>query len=293
MARAPEYTIQILEYARISQQTAEAVYSGYAHQGETRYFPFTFVLVQGGGQNILIDCGIDVRSATKQTMAEGFGLESWRSSGEVLAAVGLTVEEIDVIIPTHAHWDHMGSLRMFPNALVYVQRAERDGWRSVFGLSDKYASLLVAMDRDDIDCLDDIEREGRLRLLDGEVQNLLPGIHIWVDWNGHTHASQLVLIESGADPADRFIVVGDVVYSLDNLTGVEDYPHFIPNTKWAIGGPYSTMRTYERILEYVGSDLSRVLIEHDAATWDRHPTREWRPGLHIASVRASCAIEPN
>lgn len=281
-----DFSIWMLEYAKISNQVAEATYSGWARRGETLYFPFTFILVRSGEQNILIDSGINFDSATKQGMAEGFTLEQWTSPGEVLARVGLTVDDIDVIIPTHAHWDHMGSLELFPNATVYIQRGERDGWRTLLGKSEMFAEMLSAVDPADIGVLDDIEREGRLVVLDGEVRDLFPGIHIWTDLNGHSHASQLVLLESSVDgESDNFIAVGDVAYSLDNLTGLPEYPRFIPNTKWAIGGAYSTMLTYERILEYVGEDLFRVLIEHDYKTWERFPSVEFDGGLHVAEVR--------
>lgn len=288
MAITSDYSIWMIEYAKVQNQVSEAVYSGYARSGETIYFPFSFVLVRGGGRNILIDCGIDFASEAKTSIADGFGVEARRSPAEVLERVGLTPDDIDVVIPTHAHWDHMGALGQFPNATVYIQRGEWEGWRQLLKKSEMFAGLLTAVDSADIDVLTKIQEEGRLVVLDGEVENLLPGIHIWTDLNGHSHASQLVLIEGTREgKPDNFIVVGDVAYSLDNLTGVPEYPHFIPNTKWAIGGEYSTMLTYERVLSYVGDDLFRVLIEHDYKTWERFPTVEFEDGLHVAEVRLS------
>lgn len=279
-----DYSIWVLEYACAPRQIAEAAYSGYAHEGETMYFAFSFILVQGEGRNILIDCGINFESTVKQELATGFNVENWNSPAEVLAEVGLSPEDIDVIIPTHAHWDHMGSLELFPNADVYLQRAELDGWESLLSGSDQYKALLSAVDSADITIAKQLGLEGRLKLLEGEIDNLFPGVHIWVDYNGHSHASQLVLIES---ETDKYIVIGDIAYTMGNLTGVPEYPHFIPNTKWAIGGAYSTMQTYERILNYAESDLTRILIEHDAGTWDRHPTKLLPNNLHLTEVRLS------
>lgn len=279
-----DFSIWMVEYARVETQVAEAVYSGYAHVGETVTMPFTFLVVRNQRKNILIDCGIDFGSDVKQQMADGFGVEHRLAPGAALARVGLTVEDIDVIIPTHAHWDHMGSLRLFPNAVVYLQRAEWDGWRELLKRPDTYRALLSAVDPDDIEVLAELDSSGRLVALDGEAQNVVPGLHIWTDLNGHSHASQIVLLEN-ADRTDNFIAIGDVAYSLDNLTGVPDFPHFIPNTKWAIGGAYSTMQSYERILNYVGDDLHRVLIEHDVETWKRFPTRQFADGLHLAEIR--------
>lgn len=282
MRSVGDYSIWVLEYACAPKQVSEAAYSGYAHVGETMYFAFSFILVQSAKQNILIDCGINFDSPTKQELASGFHVENWNSPADVLANVGLTPEDIDVIIPTHAHWDHMGSLELFPNAKVFLQRSELEGWESLINGPAQYTALLGAVDRADISIAKSLLDEGRLYLLDGEEDNLFPGIHIWVDYNGHSHASQLVLIES---TTDRFIAIGDIAYTMDNLTGIPEFPYFIPNTKWAIGGAYSTMQTYERILEYAEGKLERILIEHDQGTWARHPTRISAKGLHISEVR--------
>lgn len=277
-----DYSIWILEYASAPKQPAEAAFSGYAHLNETMYFAFSFILVQGEGRNILIDCGINFDSVVKQNLATGFNVENWHSPAEVLAEVGLTPEDIDVIIPTHAHWDHMGSLELFPNAHVYLQLEELEGWSQLLEGSDQYLALLSAVDAADISYVQALQSSGRLHLLDGEQDNLFPGIHIWVDYNGHCHASQLISIES---QTDKYIAIGDIAYTMGNLIGVPEFPHFIPNTKWAIGGAYSTMKMYERILDYSEGHLERILIEHDEGTWNRHPTKLYLNGLHLSEVR--------
>jgi N-acyl homoserine lactone hydrolase len=292
----PDYRIRMLEYAVIPEQTTEAAYTGYAYPGETRRFPFSLVLVESPEHTVLVDCGINFASETKRRMADGFGLENCQSPDAVLASVGLSTEDIDTIIPTHAHWDHMGSIEMFPNATVYLQRRELEGWRRLLEGPDSFAALTSAMDPDDIAAIDQVDREGRLVLLDGDVEDLLPGIHIWVEIDGHTHASQMVLIESGIvvgpeGSTDNHIVVGDVAYTLDNLTGVPQFPHFIPNTKWSIGGPYRAMQSYQRILDYVGDDLHRVVIEHDNESWSRYPTDMYFSDLHSAEIRRPAQIQ--
>src|SRR2546428_12846723 len=53
-----------------------------------------------------------------------------------LRSAGYTPEEVDIVLLTHLHSDHVGGLttqdgkRVFPNADVYVAKAESDFWLS-------------------------------------------------------------------------------------------------------------------------------------------------------------------
>jgi glyoxylase-like metal-dependent hydrolase (beta-lactamase superfamily II) len=83
-------------------------------------------LVNTGKQRILVDAGAG----------------TWWGRGALgrlagsLRSAGYTPEEIDIVLLTHLHSDHIGGLttqdgkRVFPNANVYVAKAESDFWLS-------------------------------------------------------------------------------------------------------------------------------------------------------------------
>ena len=75
--------------------------------------------LEGPNENYLIDTGMEsVRLAGKykvthiQTLDEG------------LKKLGLEVGDIDYILVTHAHHDHIANIRRFPRAKAIIQRAE-------------------------------------------------------------------------------------------------------------------------------------------------------------------------
>ena len=83
-------------------------------------------LVNTGKQRILVDAGAG-------TWWGGGALGRLEGS---LRSAGYTPEEVDIVLLTHLHSDHIGGLttqdgkRVFPNADVYVAKAESDFWLS-------------------------------------------------------------------------------------------------------------------------------------------------------------------
>src|SRR5260370_1047635 len=83
-------------------------------------------LVHAGKQLILVDAGAG-------TWWGGAALGRLVGS---LRSAGYTPEEVDLVLVTHLHSDHVGGLttqdgnRVFPNAEVYVAKAESDFWLS-------------------------------------------------------------------------------------------------------------------------------------------------------------------
>ena len=83
-------------------------------------------LVNTGKQRILVDAGAG-------TWWGGGVLGRLEGS---LRSAGYTAEEVNIVLVTHLHSDHVGGLttqdgkRVFPNADVYVAKAESDFWLS-------------------------------------------------------------------------------------------------------------------------------------------------------------------
>jgi glyoxylase-like metal-dependent hydrolase (beta-lactamase superfamily II) len=152
------------------------------------------VVVRTGKQTVLIETGIGNKLPEK--MARIYGQPAHLL--ENLGAAGVSLEDIDVVINTHLHFDHCGwnTVRRdekiaatFPNAKYYVQEGE---WNHAHENQRDAVSYLT-------DNYDPLVESGQMKLLRGD-QEIVPGISVRV-FPGHTRDLQAVIIKSGGQTA--------------------------------------------------------------------------------------------
>ena len=134
--------------------------------------------------------------------------------GQLLAnlrAAGYAPEQVDEILLTHLHKDHVGGVLRagqiaFPNAVLRVARADADYWRDPASRAAAPAFLRSFFDSA-AEALAPYAEAGRLRpfALDTE---LLPGIRSLSE-PGHTPGHTAYLVESRGQ---RLLVWGDIVH---------------------------------------------------------------------------------
>lgn len=274
------YKITVFE---ISTKTVggDFYFGGFVPASESYPNPFSFTLLRGEGRNILIDCGIDLSDPTKAAIFAACGAQNGHGPVELLSTVGLKCADIDAIILTHAHFDHASGIDCFPNAQFYLQRKELEGWQEM-RKHPKYAALpFFCMDMNDVERLEKLEKAGRLTLLDGDVENLFPGISVYSVGFGHSFDLQMVMVDT---EKGKFLHTSDACNRPENLLGTADFPFYLPNTEFAVGPAVNIVRGFDRILELVHGDVTHLIMTHDDTRRDLFPWHKNELGLSIFEI---------
>lgn len=159
-------------------------------------------LINTGGKLVLVDAGA----------AKLFG----PSLGHIvdnLKAAGYRPEQVDAVLVTHLHGDHVNGLvtpegqAVFPNATIWSAQADNDFWLSeeIAAKAPKEAQGFFKMARD---AAAPYRQAGRWKTFDkdGEV---LPGISA-VAAHGHTPGHSAYLVGTGPD---KLLIWGDIVHN--------------------------------------------------------------------------------
>ncbi|WP_234706830.1 N-acyl homoserine lactonase family protein [Sinorhizobium sp. BJ1] len=265
-----DYSIWMLEFAWVPDAPTSSLVYGRHNVGNEK-LPYCYTLLKGHGKTILLDCGVNYASHGREFM-ERFNVQNWFSPKEVLAEVGCTPEEIDHVILTHAHFDHMGGLELFPNATFHIQQEELAAWVSMMALDMIYAVQLT--------------REGRMRGIDGNVDNIFPGIDVRIARDTHTAGSQYVVIRNDGKSTsdDVFVYTGDLLYRHDNMHGgIAGDPMYLP-VGLAFGSQTKLIFATHEIMKCADFDMRRVLTPHEPAMTNVYPSRTTKNGHYLIEV---------
>ena len=277
-----QYSIWLVQNGVMEEFPRSGLFYG-AHNTGTMRTPTGYVVVKGEGHTILVDTGYKYLEYG-QELADLFGVTNWRSPQELLGFLGIEPADVDTLLLTHAHWDHMGYMEAFPNATIHLQRHELEGWLRALALPERFGLLQGGVDPAAFHHLLERSLLGQVRLLDGPVIDALPGIDLVPAFDTHTHGSQYVVITTtnSADPGP-WVAVGDAVFAVENLTGLDGSGLYVPVGQ-ATGSQEAGLWVFESIMERTGHRPGRIVPVHDPGAYERFPSTESFPGLRIAEV---------
>lgn len=249
---APEYSIQAIRYGTVKGFPISALVMG-APEGEKTDIAMVVWLIRGGGRNILFDSGFHREAWLKE-----FPTADYLRPDEAVKLAGVAPQDVTDIVLSHAHWDHMGGIDLFPKATVWIQKQE---YAYYTGEAWQPGGRHGGIDPDDVKALVQRNVEGRLRLVDGDDVEILPGIHAYTGAR-HTFASQYLRVD-GNPP---FVLASDNCYLYRNLA-----EHRASATFSEADQP-GNIRNQSRMIELAGS-ADRVVPGHDPGQFERFPTQ--------------------
>jgi N-acyl homoserine lactone hydrolase len=272
MRSTAAYSLRVLEYARAPECPASVLVYG---ASGTRVLPYSLTVLQSDDHTILVDTGYEDVGIGHE-LGEIDGVTLVASPIEVLARIGITPEDVDGLILTHAHYDHIGTIERFPNAVAWMQRRELERWRWAMDLPPRLSWIQDGVSREDLAASERMAGDGRLRLVDGPVTQVLPGIHLVPDFDTHTFGHQHVVLEDGR--AGTWVLPGDAAYAYDNLGGLDGSGRLTP-IGYGTGSQERSLFALDAMLQAVGGDPRRVVPGHEAAVFEQFGAHRFDDGL--------------
>jgi glyoxylase-like metal-dependent hydrolase (beta-lactamase superfamily II) len=248
----PDYSIEAIRYGTIAGFPVSALVMG-APKDEKADIAMVVWLIRGGDRNILFDTGFHREAWLRQ-----FPTADYLRPDEAVKLAGVKPEDVTDVVISHAHWDHMGGIDLFPKATVWIQKQEfayytGDAWQP----GGRHGGI----DPEDLKALVQRNTEGRLRLVDGDNVEILPGIRAYTGAR-HTFSSQYIRVEG--EPS--FVLASDNCYLYRNLA-----EHKASATFSEADQP-ANIKNQERMIALAGS-ADRVVPGHDPRQFDRFPTQ--------------------
>ena len=278
------YSVWAMEYAHVPNYPLSGLVYGAHNQGHRR-LPYNYIVIKGQGHVAMVDVGYN-HKAYGQLLAETFGVQGWHPPLTVLADCGLKPGDVTRVFLTHAHFDHMGNIEDFPNAIFYIQERELSKWVWAMSLERRFRWLRLAVDPADILRTIELARDNRLVCVDGDRDNVLPGIDLHAAPDSHTWGSMYVRLRNDLETnsRDSLVFAGDLVYTYENLRGWKpEDPEYVP-IGLAVGSQYNLVMTTEAMVEGVDGDIRRVIPFHEERLKDHYPSRATSAGLRITEL---------
>jgi len=199
------YEVHALRYAlRASAKSQDFFrFDVYGQPDEPQTIDYFFFLVRNSARTVLVDCGFDrERAAAKGRFQQTHPLE-------LLARMGVRPEDVDHVIISHMHYDHVGNVQLFPKATFSMAREEYDFCSGPYGNRELMRALV---DPEEVRIVQDLARQERVHLIDDSEQ-VFPGVVV-TRLGGHTPGQ--VMVEVGLD-SGQLVLATDAVHYYEEL----------------------------------------------------------------------------
>jgi glyoxylase-like metal-dependent hydrolase (beta-lactamase superfamily II) len=246
-ASPAEYEVYAIRYATVPRFPVRALIAA-ADSSRRLDIAMMLWLAKGNGRAVLVDAGFH-----RPDLIARWKPESYVEPSVAVARAGTNAEDVTDIIVSHVHWDHFDGVDLFPNATIWIQREEYEHHVDSTG-----RSLDRALDGPNALLLARLRREGRVRLVDGDAREIIPGITVYTGGK-HTYQSQYAAVRTAT---------GTVVIASDNAYLYENFDRRVPIAQTLDAA--SNLRAQDRMRTL--ASIPRLIVPgHDPAVFERFP----------------------
>lgn len=208
---------------------------------------FYFWLLRNESRTVLVDCGYD------RERARARGRHHDHDPIELLARFGVDPTDVDHVVLSHMHFDHIGNVDLFPRATFSVAQDEYRFWTGPYGSK---TAVVFAAEPDEIRMVAQLHSEGRVHFVD-ESEELFPGIAA-TKLRGHTPGQLVVDVATGSG---RVVLASDALHYYEEME--EDRPFFLYADIEGMFRSYDFLRERDRAAD------TWVVAGHDPLVMDR------------------------
>jgi glyoxylase-like metal-dependent hydrolase (beta-lactamase superfamily II) len=251
-AQTPTYKVYAIRFA---ESTYPFTIADWAKGGPKEPVKINFMvwLIKGSnGRNILVDAGF----INDTDDAKEFKLINYIRPDSAILNAGLKPENITDVILSHPHWDHIDGIHLFPNARVWMQKED---YNYFVGAAWQKDGDKGGFNSRDVEKIVDVNLAGKLTLVNGDNQEIIPGIKVYTG-SRHTFNSQYVGLQVGKN---KVIIASDNIWIYYNLE------HMLP----ANGGTLNAtgyIKAMQR-MKTLASGVKYILPGHDAQVFSKFP----------------------
>ena len=199
----PRYEVYAVRFAHVTYPTSSLVAG--VSRGTTTDIAFTVWPIRAAsGRVLLFDSGF----YRDQFLQRWHPVDYVKPSEAVAAALGITPDDVTDVVISHVHWDHADGADLFPRATFWIQKDEYEYYVSPDG-----TPLHSGVEAVDATMLASLKAAGRVKFIDGDDQEIFPGIRAYTGGK-HTYASQYLSVQTRSGTV---ILASDNAYLFQNL----------------------------------------------------------------------------
>jgi glyoxylase-like metal-dependent hydrolase (beta-lactamase superfamily II) len=218
------------------------------------------VLARDGQHTVLIDTGYGGNLTERER--DIYAAQPGEPLRESFAALGVSPADVDTLVLSHLHFDHVGgasrreadgqAVLAFPNARYVIQAGEwRDATRGLPELEGSYPPQHI----------EPLVDSPQLEFIDGDVE-IVPGLRAMVT-GGHTRCHQALVFESAGQTA---IYLGDLCPTGAHVRRLWGMAYDVD--------PLETRRRKPQVLGQAADEGWLVLWDHDPDRWASRLVRD-------------------